>query len=85
MVEKTNVYFLAEITKNFGNGDCILLENIDINGNIIHALIDTGRKVYKGVVSKFLEKHKVKKLEFLLITHMHTDHNGNVASIIKKL
>ena len=44
MVEKTNVYFLAEITKNFGNGDCILLENIDIKFlnkkiNIIHFII----------------------------------------------
>ena len=83
MVEKTNVYFLSEITKNFGNGDCILLENIDINGNIIHALIDAGRKVYKGVVCKFLKKHNVKKLEFLLITHMHNDHNGDAVSIIK--
>ena len=83
MVEKTNVYFLSEITKNFGNGDCILLENIDINGNIIHALIDAGRKVYKGVVCKFLKRHNVKKLEFFLITHMHNDHNGDAVSVIK--
>ena len=84
MTEKTNVYFLAEITKNFGNGDCILLENIDLNGNIIHALIDTGRKVYDGVVCKFLQKHNVKKLEFLLITHSHGDHNGDTISVMEK-
>ena len=83
MTEKTNVYFLAEITKNYGNGDCILLENIDINGNTIHALIDTGRKVYNGVVCKFLKKHNVKKLEFLLITHSHGDHNGDTISVIE--
>ena len=83
MSEKTNVYFLSEITKNYGNGDCILLENIDINGNIIHALIDAGRKVYKGVVCKFLKKHKVKKLEFFLLTHMHIDHIGDAVSVIK--
>lgn len=83
MIEKTNVYFLAEITKTYGNGDCILLENIDHNGNIMHALIDTGKKIYKGVVTKFLEKHKVKKLEFLLITHSHGDHNGNTVSVIE--
>ena len=82
MEEKTNVYFLAEINKDFGNGDCILLENIDNNGNIIHALIDTGRKVYNGVVNKFLKKHNVKKLEFLLITHSHVDHNGDTISVI---
>ena len=84
MGEKTNVYFLAEITKDFGNGDCILLENIDINGNALHALIDTGRQVYEGVVCKFLEKHNVKKLEFLLITHMHGDHNGDTISVLEK-
>ena len=38
MREKTNVYFLEEITRGFGNGDCILLENIDSYGNIKHAL-----------------------------------------------
>ena len=84
MTEKTNVFFLAEITKNFGNGDCILLENIDLNGNIIHALVDTGRKVYDGVVCKFLQKHNVKKLEFLLITHSHGDHNGDTISVMEK-
>ena len=42
MREKTNVYFLAEINRGYGCGDCILLENIDSNGNITHALIDTG-------------------------------------------
>ena len=54
------------------------------NGNIHHALIDTGRKVYEGVVCKFLEKHNVKKLEFLLITHSHGDHNGDTISVIEK-
>ena len=83
-MEKTSIYFLSEITKNYGNGDCILLENYDINGNIIHALIDTGRKVYNGVVCKFLQKHKVKKLDFLLITHSHSDHNGDTISVIEK-
>ena len=83
MVEKTNAYFLSEVTKNYGNDDSILLENIDLNGNIIHALFDTGRKVYEGVVCKFLQKHKVKKLEFLLITHSHGDHNGDTISVIE--
>ena len=83
-MEKTTIYFLSEITKNYGNGDCILLENYDINGNVIHALIDTGRKVYNGVVCKFLQKHKVKKLDFLLITHSHSDHNGDTISVIEK-
>ena len=84
MREKTIAYFLSEITKSFGNGDCILLENIDSNGNITHALIDTGRKINNGVVCKFLEKHNVQKLVFLCITHSHGDHNGDTISVLDK-
>ena len=84
MREKTIVYFLAEITKGYGNGDCILLENIDENGNITHALIDTGRIVNGGVVCNFLEKHGVQKLVFLCITHSHEDHNGDTISVLDK-
>ena len=84
MREKTIAYFLAEITRGYENGDCILLENIDSNGNIKHALIDTGRYVNGGAVCKFLDKHKVKKLEFLCLTHSHTDHNGDTARVLRK-
>ena len=83
MREKTNVYFLAEITRGYGNGDCILLENIDTNGKVTHALIDTGRRVNKGAVCRFLEKHKVKELAFLCITHSHGDHNGDTISVLE--
>ena len=83
MREKTNVYFLSEIIQRF-SCDCILLENIDSNGNIKHALIDTGVAVYYDVVCKFLERHKVQKLEFLCITHTHIDHTANTVSVLEK-
>ena len=83
MREKTIAYFLAKITRGYGNGDCILLENIDSNGIIRHALIDTGRYVDDdGVVCNFLKKHNVQKLEFILITHPHGGHNGNTNSVL---
>ena len=84
MREKTNVYFLAEITRGYGTGDCILLENIDSDGNITHALIDTGRKINGGLVCPFLQKHNVKKLSFLCITHSHEDHNGDTISVLNQ-
>ena len=84
MREKTNVYFLAEITKGYENGDCILLENIDSNGNITHALIDNGRKINNSVVCDFLKKHNVEKLSFLCITHSHGDHNGDSMSVLNQ-
>ena len=83
MTEKTNIYFSAEVSKTIGAGDAILLENIDNNGNIVHALIDTGTKVYEEVITNFLKKHNVKKLDFLCITHQHSDHIGNALSVIQ--
>ena len=83
MREKTNVYFLAEITRSLSCGDCILLENIDSNGNIRHALIDTGINII-GAVCNFLEKHNVQKLEFLCLTHSHLDHTGSAVSVLEK-
>ena len=84
MREKTNVYFLAEITRGYGMSDCILLENIDSNGNITHALIDTGIKIRTGVVCDFLKKHNVQRLLFLFITHSHGDHNGDTISVLNQ-
>ena len=85
MREKTNIYFLAEITRGYGNGDCILLENIDSNGNITHALIDTGRKINgKEVVCDFLKKHNVEKLTFLFITHFHSGQIGDTISVLNQ-
>ena len=83
MREKTNVYFLSEIIQVY-SCDCILLENIDSNGNIRHALIDTKIAVYYDVICKFLEKHKVHKLEFLCLTHSHIDHTQNAVSVLEK-
>ena len=55
--------FLDDITRGYENGDCILLENIDSDGNITHALIDTGR-IKGGIVCYFLKKHMLKNFHF---------------------
>ena len=60
----TRVYFSSEVTKGYGNGDCILLENYDSEGNKIYGLIDAGRKITKKdaeahdstVVKEFLKR-----------------------------
>ena len=56
MREKTNIYFLSEINRGYGTGDCILLENIDSNGNISHALIDTYTKNKWRSCMRFFKK-----------------------------
>ena len=83
MREKTNVYFLAEISRSLSCADCILVEKIDSNGNIRHTLIDTGINII-GEVCNFLAKHNVKKLEFLYLTHSHGDHTGSAVPVLEK-
>ena len=84
MREKTNVYFISKIYPLFNGGDCILLENIDSNGKVRHALIDTGVFAYNEEIVIFLDKHKVQKLDFFCITHSHLDHNYNAVAILNK-
>lgn len=90
LTNTTRVYFLAEITKGYANGDCILLENYDSQGNKIYGMIDAGRKIAKEdkdgnastSVKEFLKDHGVEKLEFLAITHQHADHNGDALTVL---
>lgn len=90
MTNSTRVYFLSEITKGYGNGDCILLENYDSNGNKIYGLIDAGRKISKQdtdgndstSLKEFLKNHGVEKLDFFAITHCHSDHNGDALTVL---
>ena len=57
--------------------DAILLES-----NNHYAMVDTGSSFYYPMVSKHLNDFKIKKLDFILLTHFHNDHYGNVSKII---
>ena len=54
----------------------MLLENIDSNGVVRHALIDSGHSINFNGIRLLFQKHNVKKLEFFCITHSHADHYG---------
>lgn len=64
------------------HGLCVLLENVDSSGNRKYGLIDTGNP-NTAAAKVFLNKHGVKSLDFLILTHMHRDHAGNAVWIIK--
>lgn len=63
------------------HGLCVLLESSDSSGNKKYGMIDTGN-ANSSAARSFLQKHNVKTLEFLVLTHMHKDHDGNAAWII---
>ena len=57
--------------------DAILLEC-----NKHFALIDTGSKFYYPMIQKHLDDLNIKNIDFILVTHFHSDHYGNISRII---
>jgi hydroxyacylglutathione hydrolase len=52
------------------------------NGNI---LVDTGRKNKKSILLKKLQKNKIGKVDWLILTHTHFDHCGNARFLQEQL
>ncbi len=78
--DRTTMYVSSALTGR--HGLCVLLENVDSSGNRKYGLIDTGNP-NTAAAKVFLNKHGVKSLDFLILTHMHRDHAGNAVWIIK--
>ncbi|CUH93436.1 ComEC/Rec2 family competence protein [Herbinix luporum] len=60
-----------------GQGDSILIES-----NNKYMLVDGGERDQGKVVVNYLEKIGVKKLDYLIATHPHSDHIGGLAQVI---
>ncbi len=59
-----------------GQGDCSLIKCGDIN-----ILIDTGDLVYSRKVIKYLKSQNVDKINYMIISHPHSDHVGGLEKI----
>lgn len=76
----TNAFFLSKINNQM---DCILLENYDVQSNEKkYALIDTSTGNNIDEMINYLKEKKVEKIEFIVITHLHTDHSGGIFKIL---
>ena len=60
-----------------GQGDCTLISSD--YGNI---LIDSGEYEYAQTVVNYLKNYSVKKLDYVITTHPHSDHMGSMATIL---
>lgn len=60
-----------------GQGDSILIQ---VNNK--NLLIDSGPKSGKAQLLKYLNSLNVKKLDYVIATHPHEDHIGNMADVI---
>lgn len=58
--------------------DIIILED-----NSRFALVDTGVKEQYSQLTEYLDKIGAGKIEFILLTHFHRDHYGNVCELVK--
>lgn len=65
------------------SGNATLLESVDSKGNKIYGLIDGGEASSFSKVNKYLASQLgTKKLSFIAISHLHSDHAGGIVSII---
>ena len=71
-MDKLKIHFLNTIWS-----DAIILEK-----NNHYAFIDTGSKFYYPMIQSYLNEHNIQKIDFILLTHFHNDHYGNVANIV---
>jgi competence protein ComEC len=62
-----------------GQGDSMLIQ---VNSK--NLLIDSGPKTAKNELFNYLRDLNVTKIDYLIATHPHEDHIGNMADIIKK-
>ena len=58
--------------------DCMLLEYDQHYG-----FVDTASPFYFDMIDKYLKELKIKKLDFIILTHFHHDHYGNIKRIME--
>ncbi|MDR2532103.1 MAG: MBL fold metallo-hydrolase [Oscillospiraceae bacterium] len=62
-----------------GQGDCALIITPENN-----LLIDSGEREYSGAVINYLRAQGVRKLDFIIVSHPHSDHIGGMGNIINE-
>lgn len=77
VINNDNLFVVHYI--DVGQGDSILIQ---VNNK--NMLIDSGPKSSKRDLIKYLDSQKIQKIDYLIATHPHEDHIGNMAEIIKK-
>ncbi|MCR4926272.1 MAG: MBL fold metallo-hydrolase [Clostridiales bacterium] len=70
-----SVHFL-----DVGQGDCIFVKS---NGKAL--LIDSGESSNENKIIDYINKEKISVLDYVIITHPHTDHIGSMAKVIEKI
>lgn len=71
-MNKLKIHFLNTVWS-----DAIILESSNH-----FALVDTASKFYYPMIVDYFNTNNIEELDFILLTHFHSDHYGNLKSII---
>jgi len=72
--EGVSVHFI-----DVGQGDCALILTSEKS-----VLIDSGERDYYNVVVSYLRAQGVKKLDYVIVSHPHSDHIGSMSRVINE-
>lgn len=79
-VSKSNNIATVNLLNTFRDEDCILITTNE--GKSI--LIDCGEEFSQNGIIENIDSVGIKKLDYFIITHFHSDHAGNTETIISK-
>ena len=75
VVESTCTVHFVDV----GQGDCTL---ITCGGYSL--LIDAGENGHESEVINYLRNHGIEKLDYVIVTHQHSDHIGGMAEVLEE-
>lgn len=70
--DSTSIHFI-----DVGQGQCVLISSDGCN-----MLIDGGEKEYSSKIISYIENLGIRKLDYVIATHPHSDHIGGLADVI---
>lgn len=73
----TGTPFLSAHFIDVGQGDCTLFVSGDET-----MLIDSGEAEYENTVVSYIKRLGIKELDYVVVTHAHSDHMGSMAYVI---